>query len=119
MKRMSMRPALMICAALALLMAGLAAWADEPAVRAWLDRDTMQLGETVTLNVQVQGGSAAQPDFSALKQDFNLIGTQSSQQISVAGSVSSTKTLWAVGLEPKHAGRITTAIGAIVMRPAC
>jgi len=90
-------------------MAGLAAWADEPAVRAWLDRDTMQLGETVTLNVQVQGGSAAQPDFSALKQDFNLIGTQSSQQISVAGSVSSTKTLWAVGLEPKHAGRITIA----------
>lgn len=111
MRRISMRIGALLCVALAMgfAFAAAVAQAEEPAVRAWLDRDTMQLGETVTLNVQAQDGSSAQPDFSALKQDFNLVGTQSSQQISIAGSVSSTKTLWAVGLEPKHAGRITIA----------
>ena len=29
--------------------------ADTATVRAWLDRDTMHLGETVTLNVETQG----------------------------------------------------------------
>lgn len=77
--------------------------------RAWLDRDTMQLGETVTLNVELQEGSNAQPDFSVLKQDFNLLGTQSSQQVSITNGNSESKTLWAVGLEPKHAGHITIA----------
>jgi len=81
--------------------------AGAPAVRAWLDRDSMQVGETVTLNVEAQDGSNAQPDFSALKQDFNLLGTQSSQQISIVNGASASKTLWAVGLEPKHEGRIT------------
>ncbi len=82
-------------------------------VRAWLDRDTMQLGETVTLNVEAQGTSAAQPDFSALKQDFDLLGTQSSQQISIVNGTNTSKTLWAVGLQPKHEGRITIAAIAV------
>ena len=57
--------------------------ADAPSARAWLDRDTMHLGETVTLNVEAQGSTGGQPDFSALSQDFNLLGTQSSQQVSI------------------------------------
>jgi hypothetical protein len=96
-------------AAFALLFASLCAQADAPRVRAWLDRDTMQLGETVTLNVESGDSTGAQPDFSALKQDFNLLGTQSSQQVSIVNGSSESKTLWAVGLEPKHAGSITIA----------
>jgi len=80
--------------------------ADAPGVRAWLDRDTMHLGETVTLNVEATGDAGGQPDFSALSQDFNLLGTQSSQQVSIVNGASTTKVVWAVGLEPKHAGRI-------------
>lgn len=99
MKRISML-------ALTLLLAASSVFADAPAVRAWLDRNTIQLGETVTLNVEAQEGAGAQPDFSALKQDFNLLGTQSSQQISIVNGASQSKTLWAVGLEPKHEGRI-------------
>jgi hypothetical protein len=94
--------ALVIAAASAIAVA-----AGTPVVRAWLDRDSMQIGETVTLNVEAQDGSNVQPDFSALKQDFNLLGTQSSQQISIVNGASASKTLWAVGLEPKHEGRIT------------
>jgi len=80
-----------------------------PNVRAWLDRDSIQLGETVTLNVEAEGGSLAQPDFSALRQDFDMAGTQSSQQLSIVNGARTAKTLWAVALEPKHEGRITIA----------
>ncbi len=76
-------------------------------VRAWLDRTTMQLGETVTLNVEVgDDASAAQPDFNALQSDFNLLGTQSSTAMNIINGQASSKLLWAVGLEPKHAGTI-------------
>ncbi|HET7923437.1 MAG TPA: BatD family protein, partial [Rhodanobacteraceae bacterium] len=94
--------------------------ADAPSVRAWLDRDTMHLGETVTLNVEANGTTADQPDFSALSQDFNLLGTQSSQQVSLVNGSSTTKVVWAVGLEPKHAGRIAIpalAVGAAKTSP--
>ncbi|HJT98806.1 MAG TPA: BatD family protein [Rhodanobacteraceae bacterium] len=96
-------------ALIAMLVAVLPLRADTPSVRAWLDRDTMHLGETVTLNVEAEGGADGQPDFSALSQDFTLLGTQSSQQVSIVNGSSSTKTVWAVGLEPKRAGRIAIA----------
>ena len=80
--------------------------------RAWLDRSTMQMGETVTLNVEVSGDNgAAKPDFSALAQDFNLLGTQSSTSLNIVNGQTSSKLLWAIGLEPKHAG--TLAIPAL------
>ncbi|MGB0132341.1 BatD family protein [Dokdonella sp.] len=75
--------------------------------RAWLDRDSMQLGETVTLNVEVEDGMAGEPDFSALLDKFTSLGTQSSRQISMVNGSTSAKTLWAIGLEPKQAGAIT------------
>jgi hypothetical protein len=78
-------------------------------VRAWLDRDAIELGETVTLNVESKGGGTSQPDFSALKQDFDLLGTQSSQQLSIVNGQRTSSTLWAVGLQPRHAGRLTIA----------
>lgn len=98
--------------AFALLATSLGAHA-EASVRAWLDRDTMQLGETVTLNVEAAEAGATQPDFSALTQDFDLLNTQSSRQINVVNGTSTAKTLWAIGLEPKHAGDITIAPIAI------
>jgi hypothetical protein len=77
-------------------------------VRAWLDRSSMQLGETVTLNVEVSDdASASQPDFSVLQQDFNLLGTQSSTSMNIINGQASSKLLWAVGLEPKRAGSFT------------
>ena len=85
------------------------AQASAVTLRAWFDRDTMQLGETVTLNIEATAADTAQPDFSVLTQDFDLRGTQSSQQISIANGASTSKTLWAVALEPRHAGRISVA----------
>ena len=92
--------------ALWLMMASVCAHSAE--VRAWLDRNTMQLGETVTLNVEVANGSNdAKPDFSALESDFNLSATQSSSSINIVNGQSSSKLLWAVALEPKRAGTLT------------
>jgi hypothetical protein len=80
-------------------------------VRAWLDRGSMQLGETVTLNVEVSDdASAPQPDFTVLQQDFNLLGTQSSTAMNIINGQATSKLLWAVGLEPKHAGTFTIPV---------
>ena len=96
-------------AAFALLFALMSAQASAATLRAWFDRSSMQLGETVTLNVEADATDSAQPDFSALNQDFDLHGTQSSQQVSIVNGSSTSKTLWAVALEPKHAGTIDVA----------
>lgn len=91
-----------------LLIAGLL-WSvgASAAVRAWLDRSSMQMGETVTLNVESDDSTATEPDFAALLSDFNSLGTQSSRQISMTNGSTSAKSVWAVGLEPKHAGTLT------------
>lgn len=84
------------------------ATAQAASVRAWLDRSQMQLGETVTLNVQVEGDMQAQaPDFSALSGDFGMTGTQSSSSMNIVNGKSSSSLLWAVGLSPKRAGTFT------------
>ena len=77
-------------------------------VRAWLDRNSMQMGETVTLNVEVSGDNgAAKPDFGPLALDFSLLGTQSSTSMNIVNGQASSKMLWAIGLEPKRAGTLT------------
>jgi BatD DUF11 like domain len=99
-----MRRILFLIGAVSLLAAVGAHAAD---VRAWLDRNSMQLGESVTLNVEVGSDTKApQPDFSALQQDFDVLGTQSSTSINIVNGQSSAKLLWAVGLQPKHAGTL-------------
>jgi len=92
----------------ALLSFWFCAGAHAASVRAWLDRNSMQLGETVTLNVEVSGDTgAAPPDLAALAQDFDLLGTQSSTSVNIINGQSSSKLLWAVGLQPKHEGTLT------------
>jgi len=88
--------------------------------RAWLDRDSMQLGETVTLNVEVEGNAGGEPDFAALAADFRTLGTQSSRQFSMTNGEATSKNLWAIGLEPKRAGTLdipALAIGALRTAP--
>src|SRR6185503_12073949 len=66
MKKIMSSKAARIVAMLFALLTGIDAHAAQ--VRAWLDRNSMQLGETVTLNVEVSDNAgAAQPDFNALQ----------------------------------------------------
>ena len=56
-----------------LLWLPLLAWAQP---RAWLDRDRIAMGDTVTLNVESDQGA---PDFTPLRTDFDLSGQTSSR----------------------------------------
>ena len=93
------------CLAWLVLVAAIAQAAGAP--RAWLDRSTMRLGETVTLNVETSDTGASAPDFAPLAQDFDLGATQSSQQVSIVNGVRDAKMLWAVALQPRHEGKLT------------
>lgn len=102
-----MMPRPWLAAALFALFAPLSAWAA--GVQATLDRNTVQLGETVTLNLQVQGAgsSIAMPDLQALQQDFTILGTSQNHSVSVVnGQASSTMTI-GVALRPNHVGTLT------------
>ncbi|MGA7298053.1 MAG: BatD family protein, partial [Rhodanobacteraceae bacterium] len=77
-------------------------------VRAFLDRDTVHLGDTVTLNVSATDAVAVKaPDFSVLVPDFVLHGTSRNQSIRINNGTVSKTVLFAVALDPRHTGKIT------------
>ncbi|MDW2980317.1 BatD family protein [Rhodanobacter sp. KK11] len=75
-------------------------------VTATLDRDHVQLGETVTLNVRVADstGGVAAPDLRALNQDFQLLGTSQNSSLSVVNGQASSELTFGVALRPRHVG---------------
>ncbi len=92
----------------------------QTSVRAWLDRDTARMGESVTLNVEADARMSAEPDFSVLDAEFTRVGTQSSQQLSIVNGQTTSKTLWAVGLEPRREGTLTIpaiSVGTATTQP--
>ena len=77
-------------------------------VRAFLDRDSVHLGETVTLNISVQGdATAGAPDFSVLVPDFVVGGTSRNQSIRIDNGKVSKTVLLGVVLKPRRVGRVT------------
>lgn len=96
-----------LIAALSLLCVLAVPCARAAGVRAFLDRDTARLGETVTLNVESDGASSNAPDFGALARDFDVRGRSSSRDVSIVNGHTTARTLWAVALQPKRAGTLT------------
>jgi hypothetical protein len=78
-------------------------------VRATLDRNTMQMGETVTLNLRVSGdiGNVAMPDVGSLVQDFDILGNSQSSSINIVNGQRSAELVIGVVLRPKHVGTLT------------
>lgn len=74
------------------------------AARAFLDRDSIGLGETVTLNIEVDGIGSGEPDLSALGNNFRVLGSSSNTQVSLVNGQQSARTLWGVVLEPLQEG---------------
>src|SRR3546814_11427660 len=72
------------------------------APRAWLDRTQINEGDTVTLNIESE--SSDTPDFSVLESDFDLRGQSSQTQTTISNGSVTTRTLWAVALEPHRTG---------------
>jgi hypothetical protein len=117
-----------ILPAIAVLLSLLLPGAAGAEIRAWLDRDTVTLGETVTLNVEVDGVLGSQPDVSVLAGNFRVLGSSSSAQMALVQGRRSASTLWAVALEPLRDGVIgipaltvggrTTPPLSLTVRPA-
>lgn len=74
------------------------------ATRAWLDRDSVALGQSVTLNIETDQGHVDSPDYGPLQRDFRLSGHTSSRRFSTVNNVATTQVLFAVALEPRQAG---------------
>ncbi|WEN16090.1 BatD family protein [Rhodanobacter sp. AS-Z3] len=77
-------------------------------VSATLDRNNVQLGETVTLNVRVSGQSmgVAAPDLGALNQDFQILGTSQNRSLSVVNGSAKSELTFGIALRPRHLGTL-------------
>ncbi|MBD8872814.1 BatD family protein [Rhodanobacter sp. DHB23] len=76
-------------------------------VQATLDRTTMQLGETVTLNLHIKDGTGmAMPDLGPLQQDFDILGSSQSSDLSIVNGQRSAELVIGVVLRPRHAGTL-------------
>jgi hypothetical protein len=97
---------MMSCLLLLLLPLSMAAQAAR--VTAMLDRNSVQLGETVTLNVRVEGGNSgmSMPDLQPLTQDFDVLGTSQNSSISVVNGSASSSLTFGIALRPKHIGTL-------------
>jgi hypothetical protein len=83
-------------------------------LRARFDRRQVHEGDTVTLTIEKDGtGSPGSPDLSALKQDFDVLGTSSGTQIRIVNGARSDTTSWQVTLSPKRTGVLTVPPVAI------
>ena len=71
---------------------------------AQVDRNPVGLGEAVVLSFTANGVVNAEPDFSPLKQDFELRGRSQSNSISVVNGVSDVQTTWELTLYPLKTG---------------
>ncbi|QBB71986.1 protein BatD [Pseudolysobacter antarcticus] len=106
MKSLILRMTLALMFLLVGLLGGVSAHAAS--ARATIDRDTVQLGETLTLNVELEGSTSnSDPDITVLQKDFDILGKSSSTSINIINGQSSSKVLWAVGLQPKREGTLT------------
>ncbi len=101
-----MKKILITLAALCFILASRAAFAAS--FIATVDRATVPAGESVTLDLSVEGTEPkGDPDVSALDNDFTIVSRgQSSQTNIINGQVSDT-TSWDIVMLPKKAGTLT------------
>jgi hypothetical protein len=99
---MTMRRTAMVWVMLLVLLAPLAQAAT---VQAFLDRDHVSLGDTVTLNIQ-STGSLGDPDLSPLQKDFDVLGTSRSRSVQIVNGKTTSTEQVGVALKPRHAGTL-------------
>jgi hypothetical protein len=77
-------------------------------VSASLDRNSVQLGETVTLNLRVNGsaGNIGTPDLGALNNDFDILGTSQNSSLNIVNGAATSSTVFGIALRPKHVGNL-------------
>ena len=89
-----------------LFMLGLATLTQANTLTASVDRDNIGLQETLTLIVTADEQTKDAPDFSALKNDFDVLSTSRSASIRMINGVTESSTDWHIVLAPKRAGTL-------------
>jgi hypothetical protein len=81
-------------------------WAQS--VKAYVDRNPVMADETFRLVVEAQGASSSDaPNLQRLKENFDLLGTSHSKQMSIINGQTSSVTRWVTTLAPKRTGAFT------------
>ncbi len=93
--------------ALAFLILLVAASPAKAALRAWLDNTQVGPGDTVELTLTHDGQTSSQPDLTPLKQDFDIVGRNSSRRLQIGNGTVSATTELQLTLAPKHPGVLT------------
>lgn len=71
-----------------------------------IDRSTITVDETLTLQVRYSGNGQGKPDFSTLSHDFEILNQSESNQYRNINGVVETFTEWSLVLFPKKPGRL-------------
>ena len=81
--------------------------ASEATLNATLDRDSAYVGDIITLTIESDSRqSDQQPDLTPLEKNFELLGSNTSRQVSIYNGQRSDKFLWQVQLQARHTGQI-------------
>ena len=75
-------------------------------IEARLDRNRVAEGETLVLRLNVPGDINGTPDMSPLMQDFDLLDSSQSMQMSIINGRSSSSRGWQFVLAPKRTGKL-------------
>jgi hypothetical protein len=96
-----------LCLLLLLCLLPLVAFAQAVTPRATLDRADVHLGETVTLNITIDGAVDVTPDLGPLTPDFVILGTSNNSSLSIVNGQRSVRTTVGVALRPLRMGNLT------------
>ena len=89
-----------------LTMLGTAALTQANSLTASVDRNNIALQETLTLIITADEQTKDTPDFSALRNEFEVLSTSRSASIRMINGVTESSTDWHITLAPKHAGTL-------------
>jgi hypothetical protein len=71
-----------------------------------VDRNEISIQETFTLTIAANSRASGAPDFSQLKNDFEILSNNQSQFTSITNSGAEFKKVWQLTLAPKRAGKL-------------
>ena len=71
-----------------------------------VDRNEISIQETFTLTIAANSRASNTPDFSALKNDFDILSNNQSQFTSITNNGAEFKKVWQLTLAPKRAGKL-------------
>ena len=75
-------------------------------LQAQVDRNPVAVNESFNLTLLSSDSSSGEPDLSALKRDFDMLGQSKSSSFQIINGQISHTTQWQISLTPKHAGQL-------------